>query len=73
MDANIGFNTMINDLSNKLVQDIKDSHLPVGIVYLVMKDMFSDIRKVYEETLRAEMAQAEETKEKVSETTEKKK
>ena len=73
MDTNIGFNTMINDLSNKLVQDIKDSHLPVGIVYLVMKDMFSDIQKVYEETLRAEMAQAEETKEKVSETTEKKK
>ena len=73
MDTNIGFNTMINDLSNKLVQDIKDSHLPVGIVYLVIKDMFSDIQKVYEETLRAEMAQAEETKEKVSETTEKKK
>lgn len=63
MDTNIGFNTMINDLSNKIVQDIKESHLPVGIVYLVMKDMFSDIQKVYEETLRAEMAQAEETKE----------
>lgn len=58
METNIGFNTMINNLSNKITQDINESQLPVGIVYLVIKNMFLDIQKVYEETLRAELEQS---------------
>lgn len=58
METNIGFNTMINNLSNKITQDINESQLPVGIVYLVIKNMFLDIQKAYEETLRAELEQS---------------
>ena len=66
MENNIGFNTMINNFSNKLIQDIKDSQLPVSIVYLVMKDVFTNIQNVYEETLRTELEQSKDN----SETTE---
>ena len=58
METNIGFNTMINNLSNKITQDINESQLPVGIVYLVIKNMFLDIQKAYEDTLRAELEQS---------------
>lgn len=63
METNIGLNTMINNLSSKLGQDITESHLPIGIIYLVVKDVFTDVQKIYEETLKAEIEQSKETKE----------
>lgn len=60
-ETNIGLNTMINNLSNKIGQDISESHLPIGIVYLVVKDIFSDVQRIYEETLKMELKQSKET------------
>ena len=53
-ETNIGLNTMINNLSNKIGQDISESHLPIGIV-------FSDVQRIYEETLKMELKQSKET------------
>ena len=64
INTNIGLNTMINNLSSKLGRDINESHLPIGIVYFVVKDIFSDIQKIYEETLRTELEQSNELQEK---------
>lgn len=64
INTNIGLNTMINNLSSKLGRDINESHLPIGIVYFVVKDIFSDIQKIYEETLRTELEQSNESQEK---------
>lgn len=64
INTNIGLNTMINNLSSKLGRDINESHLPIGIVYFVVKDIFSDIQKIYEGTLRTELEQSNELQEK---------
>ena len=63
METNIGLNMMINNLSSKLGQDITESHLPIGIIYLIVKDVFTDVQKIYEETLKAEIEQGKEAKE----------
>lgn len=62
----MGLNTLMEDLQNKLINDINNSQLPVGIVYYVAKDVFSQIEKEYQKELEIEK---EETTENGEETT----
>lgn len=50
----MGLNTLMEDLQNKLINDINNSQLPVGIVYYVAKDVFSQIEKEYQKELEIE-------------------
>lgn len=51
---NIGFNTMIDELHRNLIDDVNKSKLPVGIVYYVLKDVFSNVSDSYNATLAEE-------------------
>lgn len=53
----MGLNTLMEDLQNKLINDINNSQLPVGIVYYIAKDVFSQIENEYQRTLKEEQEQ----------------
>ena len=42
-----GFNTMINNLTAKLIKDITESGLPIGISYYVLKDILKSVEQQY--------------------------
>ena len=50
----MGLNTLMEDLQQKLINDINNSQLPVGIVYYIAKDVFSQVEKEYQRTLKEE-------------------
>lgn len=59
-----GLNTMIQELQSNLIKDINNSHLPVGIVFFVLKDIFNETEKGYINALNTEkVANPEEVKE----------
>jgi hypothetical protein len=60
----MGLNTLMEDLQNKLINDINNSQLPVGIVYYVAKDVFSQIEKEYQKELEIEKEETIENGEK---------
>lgn len=62
LDMTKGFNTYINDFKKNIVDMINQSGLPVGIIYYVIKDLFSDITNAYELTLKNEQETAEQIK-----------
>lgn len=62
LDMTKGFNTYINDFKKNIVDMINQSGLPVGIIYYVVKDLFSDITNAYELTLKNEQETAEQIK-----------
>ena len=39
---------------DNLAMTIKNSQLPIGIIYYVFKDVYNDIEKIYNETLEKE-------------------
>ena len=49
-----GLNTLIEELHNNLINDVNKSQLPVGIIYFVIKDVFSEVEKGYMQELKAE-------------------
>lgn len=49
-----GFNTMINNLTAKLIKDITESGLPVGISYYVLKDILKIVEQQYNYALGEE-------------------
>ena len=49
-----GLNTLIDELHNNLINDINKSQLPVGIIYFVIKDVFSEVERGYIEELKNE-------------------
>ena len=49
-----GFNTMINNLMANLIKDIRESGVPIGIVYYMLKDILVNIEREYNDTLEAE-------------------
>lgn len=57
-----GFNTIIENLRQNLINDINNSQLPVGIVYYVAKDVFTEIERGYKNALDSEK-QTEKTEE----------
>lgn len=61
----MGLNTLMEDLQNKLINDINNSQLPVGIVYYVAKDVFSQIEKEYQKELEIEKEETVENGEKI--------
>lgn len=52
-----GFNTLIEDLHNKLIDDINSCNLPVGIIYFVAKDVFAEVEMGYKKTIEQEKIQ----------------
>ena len=54
-----GLNTIIEELHNNLIEDVNKSQLPVGIIYFVMKDVFSEVEKGYMQELRNESLNAQ--------------
>jgi hypothetical protein len=49
-----GLNTMIQELQSNLIKDINNSHLPVGVVFFVLKDIFNETERSYLNALNAE-------------------
>ena len=49
-----GLNTMIEELHSNLINDINSSHLPVSIVYYVVKDVFNEVELSYRNVLTSE-------------------
>lgn len=54
INNNTKFNTYLNDFKTDMVNMINNSGLPVGVVYYIVKDLFSDIQLAYENTLKKE-------------------
>lgn len=54
-----GLNTLIEKLHQNLINDINSSQLPVGIIYYVAKDVFSEIEKGYQNALSQENKKVE--------------
>lgn len=52
--AEIGINTGMNIFKENLVNLIGNSQLPIGVIYYMLKDIFVDIEKLYNETLEKE-------------------
>lgn len=48
------FNIKLNTLKNDLVNTIKQSEIPVGVVYFLLKDLLNDVANVYKQTLVVE-------------------
>ena len=69
----MGLNTMIQELQSNLIKDINSSHLPVGIVFFVLKDIFNETERSYINAINAEKMskpQIEEESDKEEETNE---
>lgn len=49
-----GFNTMINNLMANLIKDIRESGVPIGTVYYMLKDILVNIEREYNDTLEIE-------------------
>lgn len=62
MQDNIGFNTYLNNFKTDMINTINNSGLPVGVVYYIVKDLFSDIQNAYENTLKKEKEESVEQK-----------
>ncbi len=50
----IGINTVMQVFKDNLAMTIKNSQLPIGIIYYVFKDIYNDLEKIYNETLEKE-------------------
>ena len=50
----MGLNTLMEDLQKKLIDDINSSQLPVGIIYYIAKDVFSQVETEYQKSLALE-------------------
>ena len=50
----IGINTVMQVFKDNLVMTIKNSQLPIGIIYYIFKDVYNDLEKIYNETLEKE-------------------
>ena len=50
----IGINTVMQVFKDNLAMTIKNSQLPIGIIYYVFKDVYNDLEKIYNETLEKE-------------------
>ena len=57
----MGLNTIIDELHNNLINDINKSQLPIGIIYYIVKDVFSNVSDAYKETLIQEQLENKKT------------
>ena len=51
---NISINTSINLFRKNVAEAINISQLPVGVLYYLLKDIVSEVEKIYDETLQKE-------------------
>lgn len=42
-------------LYDKLIEDINSSNLPVGGVYFILKNIFEELERLYEDTVKEEL------------------
>ena len=47
-------NLKIDNLKNMIIRDINFSNLPVGIAYYILKDVFNEVEKLYNEQVNQE-------------------
>ena len=47
-------NLKIDNLKNMIIRDINFSNLPIGIAYYILKDIFNEITKLYNEQVEKE-------------------
>ena len=47
-------NLNINNLKNNLVNIIKESNVPIGTVYYMLKDLLKDTENIYRQTVEIE-------------------
>ena len=65
-----GFNLKIDNLRTGLANVINSSNLPAGIVYFVLKDVFTEVGNLYSMNANKEYQEfCEQTKEKENEET----
>ena len=50
----MGINTLINVFKENVSNVINNSQLPIGIVYYVLKDLLSEVEKIYTKSLQKE-------------------
>lgn len=55
-----GINTLMEDLHDKLINDINSCQLPVGMIYYIAKDVFREIELGYQKQLIAEKKESEQ-------------
>ena len=61
MDKEISLDLGINAFKDNLINLIGNSQLPIGVTYYVLKDVFNEIQKLYNETLAKEQQELLET------------
>ena len=50
----MGINTLINVFKENVSNVINNSQLPIGVVYYVLKDLLSEVEKIYTKSLQKE-------------------
>lgn len=55
MEQKLSINTNINVFKNNIANVIQNSQLPVGVVYYIFKDIINELQIAYENTLRQEV------------------
>ena len=59
----MGINTLIEQFQNTLVQAVNECQLPIGVAYLVAKDVFSQLENGYQKALTQEKEMQEKQEE----------
>lgn len=54
-DINVSINAGIDIFKSNIANAINESHLPVGIIYYVLKDVLLELQDLYNDTLQKEM------------------
>lgn len=65
--ADISINTKINVFRQNIADVIRNSQLPVGVIYYVFKDAMNEIEFLYENTLQKEIQDAQKEQEDIKE------
>ena len=65
--ADISINTKINVFIQNIADVIRNSQLPVGVIYYVFKDAMNEIEFLYENTLQKEIQDAQKEQEDIKE------
>lgn len=50
----------INKLNNDIIDTINNSELNVGVIYYVIKDIYTEIEKLYNQQIQIEMIKSQE-------------
>ena len=53
----MNINTQIENTRQELVNHINNSQLPIGVVSLIIKDIYREVQALYQDTLKQEQQQ----------------